>query len=331
MTITSTFIHQADIQNALDIYAEVVPYQTARASEALHILLQDHYQEDSGIAWQSSTLTGDGFPLEFAFTPIDADLRYTTEISSPLIPAEQRLSLACQRLQNLTSNEVPLDLVTQLQQIQQGNTLCYGTWVGGRHGRIEDRFKLYVEVPESKAEDYQSLLQNWGTVYPRLTDRPVYLRMLGYNLSSQLREIYFRSPNIENYHLRKFLALYGLTERADELWHFLEESYEHRLFSKLPGRSIGISYAITPNGALVSFTLFLFANIFWGSDAVINRKFTALAEKYHWDIGIYRQLTKEIATRQTKQTYHGILGFVVTPTLPIAINLGVRPWRIKAG
>lgn len=329
MTVTTTFLHQPDIQKTLDIYAEVTPHPTARASDALRVLLQDHYREEEDISWQASTLTGDGFPLEFVFIPIDTDLRYTTEISSPLTLPAQRLERALQRLQQLGSADIPAELLAQLQQIQDGGVLSYGTWVGGRHGVKGDSFKLYVEVPLGKVEDYQSLLKILGFSYPKLADRAVYVRMIGYNLSSKFLEIYFRLPYIEDYHLKRLLAPCGLTERASELWHFLEEIYGYSLSNKLPGSSVGISYSIHPNGTLPIFTLFLFANIFWGSDASICRKFTALAKKYNWDIDLYLNVTKGIATRKTWQTYHGILGFVMLPDSSITISLGVRPWSTK--
>lgn len=138
MNALATVPHQSAIQTVLDIYTKVAPTPATRATAALQVLLQDLYQKsDQAIAWQTSTLTGDGFPLEFAVTSGDTDLRYTTEIATPLVAPVQRLALAQQRLQQLTQADIPDALLVPFQQMQQGGALRHGTWVGGGNHQQE--------------------------------------------------------------------------------------------------------------------------------------------------------------------------------------------------
>lgn len=190
----------------LDIYTKIAPAPATRTIAALQVLLQDLYQEpDEAIAWQTSALTGDGFPLEFAVTSGDTELRYTTEITTPLEAPTQRLALAQQRLQQLTQADIPDAFLGPLHQMQQGAQLRYGTWVGGRHGLTGDSYKLYVEVPASPLATFRRQLLDLQIPYPMLPDRPLLLRMLGYNLTSRRLEAYFRVPQLESYHLPQLI------------------------------------------------------------------------------------------------------------------------------
>lgn len=327
MSATSTLSHQSSIQATLDVYAQAAPGPAKRASAALQVLLQDlNRLPESETDWQFSKLTGDGFPLEFAFTTADADLRYTTEISSPQIPAAQRLGLACQRLKQLGQAEILAGVLEKLHQIQQVGQLHYGAWVGGRHGVKGDGFKLYAEVPISNLESLQSHLKDLQVPCPRLADRSILLRMIGYHLTSQRLEVYFRLSQAEHHHLQQLMAPWGLKNRVEELWNFLEETYGYCLRGKLPGGSVGISYSLSPDSDLPVFTLFLFARAFWGGDASIRRKLGAVATKYDWDMTLYQQITEPLAMHNTWKTHHGLLGFVVPPEHSIAVSLGVRPW-----
>jgi hypothetical protein len=322
--------HHPAIQAGLEVYREAAPGPAQQASVALHTLLQELYQAPEPVAaWQFSRLTGDGFPLEFAFSTTDGDLRYTTEITGPWTPAAARLRLACQRLRQLGQPHLPAALFERLCQAQQGGALDYGAWVGGRHNLQGKSFKLYAEVPAKALEHYQPLLQSLPVPWPHLADRPVSLRMIGYHLASRRMEVYYRSPDLEVYHLARLMAPCGLNERSGELRDFLEEAYGYRLVGKLPGGSGGISYACSPDGDAPVFTLFLFARVFWGSDASIRRKLSTLAEKYGWDVTLYQRLTEPLAAHHTWKTYHGLLGLVVAPGAPIAISLGVRPGGVS--
>lgn len=318
--------HHPAIQSALDAYVEAAPASVQEAGAVLQILLREIYDSPEPAAWHFSRLTGDGFPVEFAFTTTDVDIRYTAEIADLRIPADERLVLACQRLRLLGQPEIPASLLELLSQAQKDKVLSYGAWVGGRHSPQGNTFKLYTELPEMALEHYQPLLESLQIPWPHLADRPLSPRMFGYNLTSGRVEVYYRVPKLEVYHLARLTAPCQLSERSCELQHFLEKAYGYPLFEKLPGGSVGISYSYSPDRSSAIFTLFMFARTFWGGDASIRRKLSILAEKYGWDVTLYQRITAPLAARNTWNTYHGLLGFVMAPGTPISISLGVRPW-----
>jgi hypothetical protein len=326
MMTTTTFTHHPDIQAALEVYAKAAPGPAEQAHRSLQLFLRDLYEEsDKTIAWHTSTLTGDGFPLEFVFTPADNDIRYTVEMGSSLVAPVERLELACQRLQQLGQTAMPIPLVTRLRRIQQGYPLHYGGWVGGRHGLEGDSYKLYLEVPAAPPEAIQSVLTAFKIPAPRLANRQALLRIVGYNLASRRLEAYFRVSQAEVYHLPRLMEPCGLRDFAQELQEFLAQHYGYPLPDKLPGGSIGFSYSLSPEGEPQVFTLFLFARIFWGGDANIRRRFSDLATQQGWDASRYLRITQSLATRQTWTTAHGLLGFSVSRQTPITLSIGVRP------
>ncbi|MBD2056042.1 hypothetical protein H6F88_08430 [Oculatella sp. FACHB-28] len=325
MTATLASIHQSDVQSSLDIFAQPMPTAAQRASSALQVLLQEMYREpDEAITWQGSSLTGDGFPLEFAFTPADTDLRYTTEVGTPLIPPPQRLSLTFQQLAQL-GHPVSPAMQNTFRQMQQGADLQYGAWVGGRHSNTNDSYKLYVEVPQENSSSLEQALHTLQIPRPQLSDRPVPLRMLGYHVTAHRLESYFRVTNATPYHLKNLMIYCGLGERAQELLELLEESYGYALRNKLPGGSIGISYSFSAEGVLPVFSLFLFARVLWGGDATIRHKFSQLTSRQNWDSSLYQQITQSLGDCNLCTTHHGMVGFIVPPDGAIVPSLGVRP------
>src|SRR4029450_3653496 len=108
-------------------------------------------------------------------------------------------------------------------QAQQGGALDYGAWVGGRHNVQGNNFKLYAEVPIRALEHYQPLLQSLRAPWPRLADRPLSLRMIGYHLTSRRVEVYYRSPALEVYHMPRLMEPCRLNARSSELQDFLAE------------------------------------------------------------------------------------------------------------
>jgi hypothetical protein len=280
-------------------------------------------ESDEAIAWQGSSLTGDGFPLEFAFTSADTNLRYTTEVGTPLTSPQYRLSMACKQLDRL-GHSVPSSLINTFHTLQYNADLHYGVWVGGRHSATHDNYKLYVEVPLQTTSFIEQTLGTLKIPQPQLSDRLVPLRMIGYNLASQQFEAYFRVTDATTYHLKTLMAHCGLGDRTQELLGLLEESYGYPLRDKLPGGSIGISYTFSSKGALPVFSLFLFARVLWGGDATIRRKFSQLTSQQGWDSSIYQQITQPLGDRNFCTTHHGMVGFTVSSEGAIVPSLGVR-------
>jgi hypothetical protein len=312
-------LHPA-VQAALDAHPAA---PAERAKKALATLMREHNPATRPEAWSSSTLTGGGFPFEIAFATVDQDLRYTAEAAGPETPPGRRLAAAFDRLRRL-GIAVPAQVIAVMRRLQAAGSMTYGAWVGGRHGPVGDDYKLYVEIPGDAACRSGSL-EPFGVTPPKLPDRSATLRMVGYACAAGRCEAYYRIRSATAHHLPRLLAPCGLEGRAEELADVLADAYGQPLRDKLPGASIGASYATTSGGRASVFTMFFYGRVFWGSDARIRRRFRHRAERLGWDTTAYQSVTAPIASRESWTTHHGLLGFSVAEAMPIALSIGVRP------
>jgi hypothetical protein len=330
--------HHPDIQVAIDTLAHFVPLVAARASKTLGVLLRRanefgaRSEADHHLAWGFSTLTGDGFPLEIAFTTADAHLRYTVDPGGPDLPPAQRLANAAELLAELGRALQPhrLEELKTWQSAASAEELRYGAWVGVRHSvkSLSDRFKLYVEIPASVPLPKNLLVAAHLNPPLRLPERAVQLRMLGLDAETGQEEYYYRVNDLSSIMLPQLLVPAGLRARADELLNFVELAYGHSLRepdARIPGESVGFSYAVSPEGNPVAFTLFLFTHLIWGGDMHIRERFCERLQSAGLDSQPYWHITAPLAECDRYQTYHSLLGFVLAGDAPIHLSLGLRP------
>src|SRR6266487_6459796 len=75
----------AALDRCVQIFASTLPPEVAgQMSRGLVQILQ--WTETSKwreVAWSFSRLTGDGFPIEFTLSSLDATVRYTAEVAGP--------------------------------------------------------------------------------------------------------------------------------------------------------------------------------------------------------------------------------------------------------
>lgn len=299
-----------------------------QAATDLGVILRERLAVDGEQAWTASHLTGDGFPVEMAFTTADTRLRFTAEMGPIGLTPQARLHLTIQTVERLSGAGVPSGAVALLERAQQGEVLGYGAWLGCRYGADAAEYKIYGEV----ADDIGAGLESGSLHLPmlRLDDRKAQRQMLAYSLGSGQWEVYMRVPSLMPYHVQPILAPIGQAEMARPFLDFLREAYGHRWRDRLPGQTVGVSYACRPPEPPQSATFFFFARVFWGGDAYIRQRFTTLADTFGWDAGHYLRVTETIAARNVWQTCHGILGFTVTRAGQIALSIGVRPLHIEA-
>lgn len=326
--------HHPDIRAALDVLTEPASEAAGRVSTALRVLLRRAYACGGPRTWGFSRLTGDGFPLEFAFTTTDAHLRYTADPGGFGLSATGNLDEAVGLLAEL--GQPPHDprvLAFMAASQQSAAGLYYGVWVGGRHvvdhggnrHAAEDRFKLYAEVPESSLESHLPFISNYLNLPSRLIGRPVQLRMVGHEPATGRIEFYFRIRHLEAGALPLLLKPTGLQRRAGELVDFIEQAYGHPLTERIPGGSVGFSYGFIPGSETIVFTLFLFTRLLWGGDARIRSRFCERIQAAGQDPTAYWRFSAPLAERDVYQTYHGLMGMALAPEAPIQLTLGVRP------
>jgi hypothetical protein len=316
MTATqSAATRQPALARALHAYPGEVG---RRAAAALDIMLRE--RAGGGSAWSSSRLTGDGFPVEINFTTADDRLRCTVEPARADLPPRRRFEAAVRLLGPLGSVAVPEEVAGACRRMQDGGGLRFGAWLGCRHGPDDSEYKLYVE-----AGDEAALPEQVALLPPRLPDRSARLCMLAYAPASGRYETYFRIPDLEPYHLPRVLAVACLDSRTGELLRFVTEAYGFPLTGRLPGQSVGVSYALEPSGAVLSVTLFFFAAVFWGADARTRQRFSELSAALGWDEGRYRAVTAPAAARRSRSTWHGIFGITLAHGGRMSLSIGVRP------
>lgn len=293
-----------------------------RAAAALRALLAGRIASDPAGAWGSSVLTGDGFPVEINVVTSDDRLRCTVEPGGPRLDPRRRLALAARAIGDLGGPVVPAEILDAAGRLQAGQ-LRYGAWIGCRHGPGDSTYKLYAEAGDVTGTD--PAIARFGLLAPRLPGRPARLRMVACAPASGEGEAYYRVPDLEPDHVRWLLAAAGLESRSAELLDLLDRAYGHRIAGRLPGDSVGVSYAVSATGKPLSMTLFFFARVFWGSDDRIRRGLVGLAADLGWDDRRYRALTEGLAGASDRRTRHGLLGVTVAGRGRPVLSIGVRP------
>lgn len=306
------------------VEAGLAGFPAARAGRVRTALrtLSEGFPGDAGQggAWRSSRLTGDGFPLELAFTTADGALRWTFDPGVVARGPKRRLETAMAGLRRLGWSMDP-DLVGCALRLQEGRSGGFGGYVGGRHADAGDRFKLYVEMPDGPtAEVALSLL---GLPRPRLPGAPARTRMLGLGPGAGRAEIYYRAE-APTQSLPRLLEPAGEPDAAQRMSALIEEAWGHRLRDRLPGGSVGVSYATAGPGTPTIVTLFLFARALWGGDARIRVRMLERLAAHGVSPVPYEIATRPLSNAHTAQTRHGMIGITLSPGR-VDWSTGLRP------
>ncbi|NER83047.1 MAG: hypothetical protein F6K42_26530 [Leptolyngbya sp. SIO1D8] len=306
---------------ALSLLAQATPQEAKRAITALQTLLQGvTHSAWPEVAWQFSTLTGDGFPVEFAFTTADASIRYTTEVAGPEVPPSDRLALAQQRLADLGALPLPFPIHDRLHRIQTTGRLHYGTWVGGRHSAAGDRYKLYIEVPSTLTlPALKQLVPEWADDN-LLPHRSISLRMIGYELATHRVERYYRVAGLDDWEIQRLRHQIQLSD-AVAPWQALLKS---RLSSALSGSNAGFSLSQIGQDK-PTLSLFTFARSLFGGDRQIRHHLLQLAAQQNWNLSAYETLSRPLTNQTDCNTAHGMVTFVIAPTPVSVLGIGLRP------
>lgn len=313
------------------LLAQQSPTLSQRADAALEVVLEGVYQSRwPEVAWEFSRLTGGGFPLELTFSSADETIRYAAEVAGPELAETARLSRAGQLLARLGTQSPAATVMAALTRIQAAGPLRYGAWIGGRHGRSGDGYKLYAEVPRTGAPEADALVQQLLGPEPLLSQRTPQLVMIGYEpaaagSASARLEFYFRVAGLEPWEVGGLLRRINLAGRALELLALVEETYGRSLERGLPGARLGFSFSVGLNGAGAAFSVFNYAGVVCGGDKSIRRRLLELARTKGWDFAAYELLSEPLAERNVWMTYHTMMTFGVAAAEPPVLRIGLRP------
>jgi hypothetical protein len=303
------------IDRALAIAAEVYGEAVAgTASESLAQVLGDFAGQASGTAWQSSQLGRTGFPVEFALTTSGAPgLRYTSEVDA--LDPGGRLMRASDTFQRLSGNAVPDSVTQAATALQLDATLKYGAWVGCRHGRQGNSFKMYIEVPRGRTPGSVPAIRE-------LEHRKLRVSMIGYQ--PDCMEVYYAIEDPRPGEIGTAMAPIGLESRAEEVLDLLAEARMRPIHREMPCTDFGFSYTMPVEGAPV-FTLYAFANSLFGGDGRIRTALLRLAERRGWSLPFYEKLSEPLSETLGFITHHGLFGIVVPAVEPVGITVGLAP------
>lgn len=300
-------LHPA-IEFALDAYDA----GTAAAARAvIRALLSERLARDGMGAWDGSRLTGDGFPFELAVDTQDERLRFTVEPGAAALDPRRRLALAIARTSE--AGAIPPAMAEALASLQIAGPLAYGAWIGARVGEHGVAYKIYAEAPPHACA---------GAPLAMEAPPSAILRVLAYAPGSGEAEHYFRVATPDSEGLCALLRIASLEHCAPWLWEFVESAAGRSFAARLPGTSVGISYAGPP--ARRKATLFLYAGALWGADADIRIGFARVADALGWDAARYLRITAPLCANLSWRTRHGMLGVRFDAAMQPSLSLGVR-------
>lgn len=302
-------MRQEALPSAMNILRRREPEAGRRAESALALLLAGQ-EPEAAESWRGSTLTGDGFPVELAFSSRPAAIRYSVEVPAP--DARARLATSECLLERLGAPRVPERLRGRLEKIQRSGPLAYGAWVSGRHDASGDGYKLYVEVPEEGAPEAGLLARDLlGHSGPH---RQHPLRMVGVDLAGGRTELYFRVDG-------KWRADLVLSREGPAL----REALEQLLQGAPPPTVSGFSLALGRRGTLEALSLFAFAHELFGTDAEARRRLLAWGEARGRGLGDYAEVSAPLAERTEGPCLHGMVSLIVPVEAPFELRVGLSP------
>lgn len=324
-----TALHPA-VRWALRAAAGVAPGPAARAAASLAVVLRwVEETEWPDIAWDLSEITGEGFPVELAF-PLpypDVEIRYTADVDGPESDRAARLATAERTLALLGSPPLPDEVRSAFGAMLADAELDWGVWLGARHGRAGDRFKLYVEAPRAGSKEAQCAVRQWLGLRPLLDTRSVILRGIGHELGSGRTELYFQMEGggLAVEEVEALAARFDLGHRAGDLLGLLDEAYDTPNESPLSGPVWGCSVALPCPGGPAALALFTFVRSFFRSDARARASLLGMGASRGWDTNLYAALSAPVADRKNLRTSHGAVAFVVGPAGSPVVQIGLQP------
>ena len=271
-------------------------------------------------SWPRSRLTPTGAPLEFCFAEEGGGLRYTVECGAPRANPELRLSDICKFLLR-RGVPLPIDLLERVTDFQSRGLLTYGAWLGVRHDYVDDRFKIYAEVPPAAAPSAEAWVAGILGAPLRLPGPAATIKMFGLSAGSVRVEAYYASVDMLRGGLSMAMERVGLSSASDAVLAVVDGMTPFSPGARLPARDVGFSYAFAPGEPEAVFTLYLVARKLFGDDQ-------ACAEWIGGRLPGHGDLMRVLSAAPPGVTHHGMVGLSIAAGFarPI-LSAGVAaPW-----
>jgi hypothetical protein len=257
------------------------------------------------VAWRSSLLMAAGYPVELAWASRDVALRWTCEVAGPEVAEAARLVLAQQAAAGVAGARLDLD---RWSQLQNGQRLHWGAWLGLRQFDGSRRAKVYLELPSGEVARGP-----WSEAGSQLASRVVGLtwRMAGLNDDGSV-ELYARVQDLTWSELAAAASLTGLV------------AWDDRGGVVLP-RPSGLSLLLAPSGTPVALTWFAIAKLVWADDVAVRAavlKTMALVVQPSGSCDLYQALSSGPDDGRWR---HGMVGVGVDRAGGTWLQAGLRP------
>jgi hypothetical protein len=323
-------VRRRALEQAGSVLMAAEPARAGVFRRTLDLLMQDildHAGQEA--AWTYSTLNSNGSPLEFTFSTLNDEVRYTVEVGGPDLSPVERLAKVRALLLELGAEESAFaDLIVDLQSLQVGAALRWGAWLGVRHQREMTEYKVYAEVPHGGSIRAEQLVDEYlGGPPPGPIGRAPHLVAVGRSPNSERCEFYYSLPGrgLNRDQLRVIMAHVGRADRLDALWELAQEVRIGGGTDSLPEVEIGVSFSALPGNAATVCSIFAFAGDYVGGDALVRRQALRAAHQRGWSLGAYAALTAPVARRTLRCEHHNVVAFIAGPAAVLGLHVSLSP------
>ena len=275
-TLSATSTAADRLADLLRRVAEVRPAQAARARAELEISLAGLRSSAVGeLAWESSCLTPNRFPLEFSVTSISDELRTVVDVLAPEAHRGTAIEQADRIARRFGSAGLPTDTAELLCKHQQQFSPRFGAWLGSRHTATGTAHKLYAEVnhdPKNARELIAKLAPEAWEVLGGIG--PVHFVGIMLEESAAV-ELYVRPPRTDRNLVRVLAARAGAPKLAEPLVSNLGASEDWASTNNV----VSVSCA---QGRVVAVAVCGFAHQRLGRDHRVRAHVLAQAEAERW-------------------------------------------------
>lgn len=326
-------MHRRGFARSIAIIEENQPSIAPSVRCTLDILMQDILASPhQDAAWTKGLLNAAGTPLEYSFSSLSDDLRYTVEVGGPHLPPRRRLGRINELVASLGWGDGCLEVIREFQSVQESGSLNWGAWLGVRHNPARDLpgYKVYVETPLEEVIAVTGMMEDYSVTPPLLSEGAPQLVLIGKSPESERCEFYFELPKrgLTFESLRRLLGRIGLEERLETLVDLIRSSAlcppaEAR--GHLPNAQFGFSYSVLPDARDPVFSIFAFASDFLGGDGIVRHQMLTAALRRGWKLGMYPHITEPVADQLFRSTYHNIVSFIVAASKIAGMQVSLSP------
>lgn len=286
-------VGQMRLDRALARLQTVLPSAAGRAKAALAETLGGVRRSSwPEVAWRASSLTDDGFPVEFSWSSRGRAVRWTAEAVGPETPECDRLTEVLRRFEHLSGRSLEHALPANPGR-------RFGAWLGGRHDEFgEDTYKVYAEAEAPPAGAVTAFLVAEADLARRLR-----IRMVGAEAGGPL-ELYARAEKLDVLALRRFFG---------RDFDRVEPTLSALAGQRIPHTG-GVSLALL-NGETMARFWFAPSQLICGGAGRVAERLKAASVALGVDASIRRAL----------EGRHGMIGVGVTAGGEVRLQVGVRP------